>query len=159
METKGWKSFWTALWVTLLALVPLVAWTAFWARRQAAQRLRALPGCGPGTEPGRHLGLLAALAPVLQVVHDVQLEVLQPQADAARPAGAGTAQRDMAQRQGAPQVPEPAGLQGVVGGHGRAHCPSQATAEVAVAADGDLPLRSACVPSWSTCPWLSSATR
>ena len=126
---------------------------------QAAQRLRTLPGCGPGMEPGRHLGLLAALAPVLQVVHDVQLEVLQPQADAARPAGAGTAQGDMAQRQGAPQVPEPAGLQGVVGGHGRAHCPSQATAEVAVAADGDLPLRSACVPSWSTCPWPSSATR
>src|SRR5699024_11623370 len=25
METKGWKSFWTALWVSLLVLLPLVA--------------------------------------------------------------------------------------------------------------------------------------
>ena len=41
METNGWKSFWTALWVTLLALVPLVAGPAFWARRQAAHRPRA----------------------------------------------------------------------------------------------------------------------
>ena len=27
METKGWKSFWTALWVSLLVLLPLVAGT------------------------------------------------------------------------------------------------------------------------------------
>ena len=66
METKGWKSFWTALWVTLLALVPLVAGTAFWARRQAAQRLRAsesqsgVPIAAPRAE--NHLTLLACVA-------------------------------------------------------------------------------------------------
>ena len=41
METKGWKSFWTALWVSLLVLLPLVAGTAVLAQRQAAGRVRA----------------------------------------------------------------------------------------------------------------------
>ena len=41
LETKGWKSFWTALWVTLLVLAPLVTGAALLARRQAAELLRA----------------------------------------------------------------------------------------------------------------------
>ncbi len=66
METKGWKSFFTALWVTLLVLLPLVAGTVLLAQRQAAQRLRAsesqsgVPIALPREE--NHLTLLACVA-------------------------------------------------------------------------------------------------
>ena len=66
METKGWKSFWTALWVSLLVLLPLVAGTAVLAQRQAAGRVRAsesqsgVPVQLPREE--NHLTLLACVA-------------------------------------------------------------------------------------------------
>lgn len=66
METKGWKSFWTALWVTLLVLLPLVAGTLVLAQRQALQRVRAsesqsgVPVRLPREE--NHLTLLACVA-------------------------------------------------------------------------------------------------
>ena len=66
METKGWKSFWTALWVSLLVLLPLVAGTAVLAQRQAAGRVRAsesqsgVPVQLPRAE--NHLTLLACVA-------------------------------------------------------------------------------------------------
>ena len=66
METKGWKSFWTALWVSLLVLLPLVAGTAVLAQRQAAGRVRAseqqsgVPVRMPREE--HHLTLLACVA-------------------------------------------------------------------------------------------------
>lgn len=40
MRSGGWKSFWTAFWLTLLVLVPLVGGTMLLARRQAQQRVR-----------------------------------------------------------------------------------------------------------------------
>ena len=66
METKGWKSFWTALWVSLLVLLPLVAGTAVLAQQQAAGRVRAseqqsgVPVRMPREE--HHLTLLACVA-------------------------------------------------------------------------------------------------
>ncbi len=66
METKGWKSFWTALWMTLLLLVPLVGGTFLLAGRQAARRVRAsesqsgVPVERPRSE--NHLTLLACVA-------------------------------------------------------------------------------------------------
>ena len=66
METKGWKSFWTALWVSLLVLLPLVAGTAVLVQRQAAGRVRAsesqsgVPVQLPREE--NHLTLLACVA-------------------------------------------------------------------------------------------------
>lgn len=66
METKGWKSFWTALWVSLLVLLPLVAGTAVLAQRQVAGRVRAsesqsgVPVQLPREE--NHLTLLACVA-------------------------------------------------------------------------------------------------
>ena len=66
METKGWKSFWTALWVSLLVLLPLVAGTAVLAQRQAAGRVRAsesqsgVPVQLPREE--NHLTMLACVA-------------------------------------------------------------------------------------------------
>ena len=66
METKGWKSFWTALWVSLLVLLPLVAGTAVLAQRQAAGQVRAsesqsgVPVQLPRAE--NHLTLLACVA-------------------------------------------------------------------------------------------------
>ena len=66
METKGWKSFWTALWVSLLVLLPLVAGTAVLAQRQAAGRVQAsesqsgVPVQLPREE--NHLTLLACVA-------------------------------------------------------------------------------------------------
>ena len=66
METKGWKSFWTALWVSLLVLLPLVAGTAVLAQLQAAGRVRAsesqsgVPVQLPREE--NHLTLLACVA-------------------------------------------------------------------------------------------------
>ena len=41
METKAWKQFWTALWLSLLVLLPLVAGVALLAQRQAADRVQA----------------------------------------------------------------------------------------------------------------------
>ncbi len=41
MRSGGWKSFWAALFTTLLVLVPLMGGTFLLARRQAAQRLEA----------------------------------------------------------------------------------------------------------------------
>lgn len=66
METKGWKSFWTALWVTLLVLLPLVAATLFYAQYQAEERVRAsesqsgVPVLMPREE--NHLTLLTCVA-------------------------------------------------------------------------------------------------
>ena len=60
LETKGWKSFWTALWVTLLVLAPLVTGAALLARRQASgvpillareENHLTLLACVAGAEP------------------------------------------------------------------------------------------------------------
>lgn len=41
MRSGGWKSFWTAFWVTMLVLVPLVGGTVLLGQRQARQRVRS----------------------------------------------------------------------------------------------------------------------
>ena len=41
MYSGGWKSFWTALWTTLLVLTPLVGGTVLLGGYQARQRVRA----------------------------------------------------------------------------------------------------------------------
>ena len=66
METKGWKSFWVALWASLLVLLPLVAGVGLLARWRAAQWVRAaesqsgVPVLLPREE--NHLTLLACVA-------------------------------------------------------------------------------------------------
>ena len=94
METKGWKSFWTALWVSLLVLLPLVAGTAVLAQRQAAGRVRAsesqsgVPVQLPRAE--NHLTLLACVAgedPAFVPAVPERRPELHPPAGGARPAG------------------------------------------------------------------------
>lgn len=41
MRSGGWKSFWTAFWLTMLVLVPLVGGTVLLGQRQARQRVRS----------------------------------------------------------------------------------------------------------------------
>ena len=61
METKGWKSFFTALWVTLLVLLPLVAGTVLLAQRlRASESQSGVPIALPREE--NHLTLLACVA-------------------------------------------------------------------------------------------------
>ena len=94
METKGWKSFWTALWVSLLVLLPLVAGTAVLAQRQAAGRVRASEsqsgGAGaaaPGGKPPDPAGLRGRGRPGLCPALPERRPELHPSAGGAGPAG------------------------------------------------------------------------